>query len=126
MSIDATEDLLHLRDLQRYYGKKLNTIQTLFVEEREWYNNTSAGYTSHYLRPFSGLENILVLLEDNDEDDDEDDDEDANDEDNDEDADNEDLLTRANALRAEYAKFLTDHEATAQSIQCMDRSGSFY
>jgi hypothetical protein len=68
LSLDFTDDPQYLRDLQRCYGEKLNTIQTLLIEEAEWDENSPAGYTSHYLRPFSGLKTILVLLEDDDED----------------------------------------------------------
>lgn len=145
LSFDFTDEPEHLRDLQRCYGEQLNIIQTLLVEEEEWTEHTPARYTSQFLMPFSGLETILVLLEDADKDNSEDNrgaiedesgdsgnDVDGNGGDNDEDSsqgpetEDGELLKRAKELKADYAKFLKDHQATARNIQCLDRSGTYY
>lgn len=146
LSLDFTDEPEHLRDLQRFYGEQLRTIQTLLVEEEEWAETTPAQYTSQFLGPFCGLETVLVLLEDANEDVDEDSggryedtkesggsdhdiDENSGDsgEDSNQGHENEarELLIRARGVRAEYEKFPKDHEAAARNIRCVNRRESY-
>ncbi|CZR65772.1 uncharacterized protein PAC_15672 [Phialocephala subalpina] len=144
LSFDCTDQPDYLRDLERCYGKQLNAIESLLVEELEWGETTPVGYSFDYLAPFKGLQTILILFGDNDKDASSDTKEDLDNENNDgecgednsEDSDeNSDqgskieaggLYACADIVKAEYTEFLKDHEGIAKSIRCMDRSGTFY
>ncbi|CAD6446988.1 548c8ca1-dcab-4d66-83db-05603e4b4183 [Sclerotinia trifoliorum] len=70
-SFDFTDEPDYLRDLLRCYGKQLNDIESVLVEEAEWEELTPARYKSNYLSRLRGLKSITVLFRD-DEDKDED------------------------------------------------------
>jgi 2EXR family len=114
-SIDFIDEDNNLRDLERYYEGQLDSFKTVLVEEEEWSNSTPVEYIETYLAPLRGIETIQLVYGDC-----EDDTDDILD------IEDEELHSRADEYRAQYAEFLGHQECATKSIRYMDRSGRIY